>query len=133
MAASQLHVEYRNGRLTVSMPSAVPAAMVRNTSIPLPAERSTSPDIYEIVRAVLAERGDAGSSAADTEDILQRMRAMIDQSEQRQQHALALRLSQVSREVDTQHKADVEQIRQDFGQQQEATIDYLVRTSGGVK
>ena len=64
---------------------------------------------------------------------MQRVRAMIDQSEQRQQRELALRLSQVAREVDTQHQADLLQIQQDFGQQQDATMDYLVRTSGGVK
>ena len=58
---------------------------------------------------------------------------MIDQSEQRQQRELALRLSQVAREVDTQHQADLLRIQQDFGQQQEATMEYLVRTSGGAK
>jgi hypothetical protein len=69
----------------------------------------------------------------DTELLLQRVRAMIDQSEQRQQRELALRLSQVTREVDTQHQADLLRIQQDFGHQQEATMDYLVRTSGGAK
>jgi hypothetical protein len=39
----------------------------------------------------------------------------------------------VSREVDTQHQADLLRIQQDFGQQQEATLDYLVKTSGGAK
>ena len=69
----------------------------------------------------------------DTELLLQRVRAMIDQSEQRQQRELALRLSQVTREVDTQHQADLLRIQQDFGHQQEATMEYLVRTSGGAK
>ena len=66
-------------------------------------------------------------------DLLQRVRAMIDQSEQRQQRELALRLSQVSREVDTQHQVDLLRIQQDFGRQQEATMEYLVKTSGGTK
>ena len=72
------------------------------------------------------------ASTVDAERLLQRVRAMIDQSEQRQQRELALRLSQVSREVDTQHQADLLRIQQDVGQQQEA-LEYLVRTSGGVK
>ena len=86
-----------------------------------------------------SEPGRDSTSAAgdqtplDTEVMLQRVRAMIDQSEQRQQRELALRLSQVTREVDTQHQADLLRIQQDFGQQQDATMEYLVRTSGGVK
>ncbi len=57
---------------------------------------------------------------------------MIEQSEIRQQRELALRLSQVAREVDTQHQADLLRIQQDFGDQQNL-MEYLVRTSGGVK
>jgi hypothetical protein len=64
------------------------------------------------------------------EDLLQRVRAMIDQSESRQQRELALRLSQVAGEVDAQHQADLLRIQQDFGRQQEM-MDYLVKTSGG--
>jgi hypothetical protein len=63
---------------------------------------------------------------------MQRMRAMIDQSEQRQQRELALRLAQVAGEVDAQHQADLMRIQQSVGQTQEV-MDYLVRTSGGVK
>jgi hypothetical protein len=58
---------------------------------------------------------------------------MIDQSEQRQQRELALRLSQLNSEVDAQHQADLLRIQQNFGQQQEDVMNYLVRTSGGTK
>ena len=61
-------------------------------------------------RANLASpNASAAASAADvdTEQLLQRVRAMIDQSEQRQQRELALRLSQVAGEVDAQHQADL--------------------------
>ena len=68
-----------------------------------------------------------------TEQLLQRVRSMIDQSEQRQQRELALRLSQLNSEVDAQHQADLLRIQQNFGQQQEDVMNYLVRTSGGVK
>jgi hypothetical protein len=64
--------------------------------------------------------------------LLQRVRAMIEQSETRQQRELALRLSQIAREVDTQHQADVLRIQQEVGDQQNL-MEYLVRTSGGVK
>lgn len=138
MAVSQLNVDYGDGTLTVRARSAAPAANVRNASITLPAQQAGAAavgavNIDEIERA-LRERLDAqGASSVDTERLLQRVRAMIDQSEQRQQRELALRLSQVTSEVDTQHRADLLRIQQDFGQQQEATMDYLVRTSGGVK
>ena len=107
----------------------------------LPAERvnarrvdcAAPVDIAEIERELRARLESQNASSLDTERLLQRVRAMIDQSEQRQQRELALRLSQVAREVDTQHQADLLRIQQDFGQQQEATMDYLVRTSGGAK
>ena len=142
MAVSQLNVDYRDGTLTVRTPSAAPAPGIRNASIVLPAERvnaagastAAAPvDIAEIERDLRARLESQNASSLDTERLLQRVRAMIDQSEQRQQRELALRLSQVAREVDTQHQADLLRIQQDFGQQQEATMDYLVRTSGGAK
>ena len=137
MAVSQLTVDYGNGALTVRTRSAVPAANVRNASIPLPPQQSSPTawpgQIDEIERELRARLELQNASSDDTERLLQRVRAMIDQSEQRQQQLLALRLSQVAREVDTQHQVDLQKIQQDFGKQQEATMDYLVRTSGGVK
>ncbi len=124
MAFSQLDVNYENGALTVQRRSAeTPQANVRNASITLPAAPATASPQVEPPNA----------SPVDAEALLLRVRSMIDQSEQRQQRELALRLSQVTREVDTQHQADLLRIQQDFGQQQEATMDYLVRTSGGAK
>jgi anti-sigma factor RsiW len=137
MAVSQLHVDYREGALTVRTrwaAPAMPASGIRNASITLPPQGPSSPiDIDEIERAIRKRLAAQNTSSVDTETLLQRVRAMIDQSEQRQQRELALRLSQVSREVETQHQADLLRIQQDFGQQQEATLDYLVKTSGGVK
>jgi hypothetical protein len=138
MAVSQLDVEYQDGALMVRAPSAAPAmpsANIRNASIELPAERM---EINQIPRELpgRVESGNAPSTD-EIERLLQRVRAMIDQSEQRQQartrQELALRLSQIVREVDTQHQADLLRVQQEFGQQQEATMDYLVRTSGGTK
>ena len=126
MAVSQLHVDYRDGAVTVHMRPAVPEAPpanFRGASITLQPENPSSDP----------NDGPGASYDNERELLLQRVRTMIDQSEQRQQRELALRLSQVSREVDTQHKADLLQIQQDFGQQQDATMEYLVKTSGGVK
>ena len=135
MAVSQLNVDYGAGAVTVRARATMPPANVRKTSITLPVERQfvpgRAPTLEEIDR-LIAQRLESNPSAADSERLFQRVRAMLDQSEQRQQRELALRLSQFSREVDTQHQADVLKIQQDFGQQQEA-LEYLVRTSGGTK
>ena len=124
MAVSQIHVEYRDGVVTLGTPTGPtsPGPGIRTGWIHL------SPQAPASLTPV-----DHTPSAADTEQLLQRVRAMIDQSEQRQQNELALRLSQVTREVDTQHQADLMRIQQDFGRQQDATMDLIVRTSGGVK
>ena len=134
MAVSLLDINYGDGALTVRTRSAEPAApAVRNASIQLPPSADTVESVPSraIGPAATIDSG-APRSAADAEQLLQRVRAMIDQSETRQQRELALRLSQVAGEVDTQHQADLLRIQQNFGQQQEM-MDYLVRTSGGTK
>ena len=131
MAVSQVTVHYEDGRVVVSGRSAGPVVNARGSSITLPPQAAsgvTSPNPGVTPQPVPTDR-----DQVDTELLLQRVRSMIDQSEQRQQRELALRLSQVTREVDTQHQADLLRIQQDFGHQQEATMDYLVRTSGGAK
>ena len=131
VAVSQLNVGVRNGSVTIGMG----AGSVRGASITLPPDRVQAPDnpiTREEIERLIAERLQSNPSSADAEGLLQRVRAMIDQSELRQQRELALRLSQVSREVDTQHQADLFKIQQDFGKQQEA-LEYIVRTSGGAK
>ena len=65
---------------------------------------------------------------------------MIDQSEAKQQRQLAMRLTDVVRDFDTQRRADLMQVQQNFGQLEGQTgqelahnrelFNYLVRTSG---
>lgn len=130
MAVSQLNVDYADGALTVRTPAALSGPAARGESIPLPA--SFPVDAGSGGATIPNDANVAREQSASTEELLQRVRAMIDQSEQRQQRQLALRLTQVAREVDTQHQADLMHIQQNFGQQQEM-MDYLVRTSGVVK
>jgi hypothetical protein len=136
MAVSQLKIGYGDGTLTVGIrPSASTGSGAANVSIqapPAPAAPAPSPPPAPVV-----------DQAASVEQLLQRVRTMIDQSEARQRRELALRLSQVASEVDTQHKADLLRVQQNFGQlemetgaqisQQQQLMDYLVRTSGGAK
>lgn len=135
MAVSQLNVDYANGTLTVRSGPAVPPAAVQNVSAPIATQAvpSQAPvDVDALERELRARLTQQNASPVDTEQLLQRVRAMIDQSEQRQQRVLALRLSQVAGEVDAQHQADLMRLQQSVGQTQEV-MDYLVRTSGGVK
>ena len=121
-------------------PTAASAA-IRNASITLPAQNANGVvpvsggavlNLDQIERE-LRERLESQPVSPAEERLLQRVRAMIDQSEQRQQRELALRLSQASRELDTQREADLLRVQQELGQQHDATMEYLVRTSGGVK
>jgi len=148
VAVSQLNIDYVDGALTVRTRSAESnAPAIRNASIELP------PSATEPVGSGVGQTATnndtvvSGLSRTSTDDtteqLLQRVRAMIEQSEIRQQRELALRLSQVAREVDTQQKADLLRIQQNLGQfemqtgaqidQQQQIMDYLVRTSGGQK
>src|SRR5688500_18701394 len=143
MAVSQVRIDYSDGALPVRTQSAEPgstAAGIRNASITLPSQaggavpiNNGAVDLDELERRILARLQSSNASANDIELLLQRVRAMIDQSEQRQQRELALRLSQASRELDTQREADMLRVQQELGQQHDATMEYLVRTSGGAK
>ena len=79
------------------------------------------------------------SASADEARILQRVRAMIDDSEQRQQHELALRAAEMMRDVDAQRSDDMARVERTLGQmdgttgvevaQQRQLLNYLMRVS----
>jgi hypothetical protein len=139
MAVSQLNMGYSDGALTVRFrPAAaslmMPSANARTASIALPSETPAgfNSAVQPLASGATPQRVSTDADV-EHEQMLQLMRRMIDQSEQRQQRELALRLSQVASEVDTQHQADLLQIQQSMGQQQDQLMNYLVRTSGGPK
>ncbi len=142
VAVSQLNFNYANGALTIgTRPTEMTVPAIRNASIELVPEAGSEPVVPDGSQP--ASPANASNTNTDVEQLLQRVRSMIEQSEIRQQRELALRLSQVAREVDTQHRADLLRIQQNLGQfemqtgaqidQQRQMMDYLVRTSGGVK
>jgi anti-sigma factor RsiW len=79
------------------------------------------------------------SPAASNAQILAQVRAMIDESEQRQQRELALRTAQVVRDFDSQRQVDLARIERNFGQiegltgaevrEQRQMLNYLLRVS----
>lgn len=87
-------------------------------------------------RAVTVRSGGGATEA----DVLRRVEALIDQSEQRQQREMALRLQQLVRDVDRNRRTDLALIEQSFGLIQGQTgraltdlrdsmTNYVVRTS----
>jgi hypothetical protein len=79
----------------------------------------------------------APSARQDRGDLVRQMRALIEESERRQQRELALRLAQVVQDVETQRRADLVQIEQNIGHIEGLTaaqrdmMQYLVRVSEG--
>lgn len=81
----------------------------------------------------------ASASTVAQADLLERVRALLEQSEQRQQRELALRLAQVVRDVDSQRRADLVRIERSMVQtqgmagvevaQQRQLLNYLVKVS----
>jgi hypothetical protein len=77
--------------------------------------------------------------APSDEQVLQRVRALLTESEQRQQREMSIRLAQVLRDVDMQRRMDLARIEDTFGQmqgvtgaellQQREVINYLRRVS----
>ena len=76
---------------------------------------------------------------ASEAQVLARVRALIEESEQRQHRELALRTADIMRDVDSQRGADLAQIQRNFGQMEGVTsaevreqrqlLNYLMRVS----
>jgi hypothetical protein len=147
MALSQVDVRYREGELTVRSRSAAPVAAAveapmavsttaRQNDIALAPQASNNAELNALEQQLRSDL----SGRSDANDILRRVRAMIDQSEARQQRELALRMADVIRDFDAQRRADLLQVQQNFGQLEGQTgqevahlrelTNYLVRTSG---
>jgi anti-sigma factor RsiW len=81
----------------------------------------------------------APAASASDEQLLARVRTLIEESERRQQRELALRTAQVMRDVDSQRRVDLAQIQSSFGQiegltgaevrEQRQMLNYLIRAS----
>lgn len=77
----------------------------------------------------------AGDQTASNAELLRRVRALIEQSELRQQRELALRVAQLARDFDSQRQTDLVRIQQGLGQLEGSSavdrqlLNYLVRVS----
>jgi anti-sigma factor RsiW len=86
-----------------------------------------------------AQTGSAAANGARDGEMLRRMRALVEESERKQQRELALRVAQVIRDVNAQREADLVKIDRSLGliqnntgveaMKQRELLNYLVRVS----
>lgn len=156
---ANLNVHYDQSGLTVRTGWASPSRATATTASAPAAATTTAPapaapaaattqipwraDLTALERQLRTEmRASAQPAAlpASTDaETLRRVRAMIDDSERRQQRDLALRVAEVMRDVDVQRRADLTRISQSLGQIQSNTgmevmkqrqlLNYLVTVS----
>ena len=89
--------------------------------------------------AAPAQASNAPAQSAVEGQVLARVRALIDESEQRQQRELAVRMTQIMRDFDSQRRVDLAQIQGNFRQiegvtgaqvrEQRDMLNYLMRVS----
>ena len=82
----------------------------------------------ELARLESELRRDLAPAPAERDVLLDQVRGLISQSEQRQQQERALWLTEFAQEVDMQRRADQQQFQQELGAL-EGFADYLVRVS----
>ena len=80
----------------------------------------------------------ATAAASSRDELLRQMRALVAESEARQQRELAIRFTQLVQDVESQRRADLVQIERNLGEiegltaaQQREMMQYLVRVSEG--
>jgi hypothetical protein len=148
LAVANLEIRYGSEGLTIrtgwrgpSVSSASPESGPAPWQADLAALEARLGDEIRASRAasVTADAPRTETGARSEADLLRRVRGLIDESESRQQRALALRLAQVLRDVDTQRRTDLVRIERGFGQlegitgaeaaRQRELLNYLVRVS----
>jgi hypothetical protein len=121
---------------TGGAPAAAPTAATPTELAAL--ERRLRAEMAQL-RTTAANPRDAGPQTISEAQVLARVRALIEESEQRQQRELALRTAQVVRDFDSQRRVDLAQIQRSFGQiegltgaevrEQRQLLNYLMRVS----
>ena len=129
-----------------SSPTPVTVAATAAAGSPNVASVSDLAALEQRLRSEMALMRTSGAPASTSQagsvseaQILARVRALIDESEQRQQRELALRTAQVVRDFDSQRRVDLNNVRSIVGQvegstgaeiaRQQQTLQYLMRVS----
>jgi hypothetical protein len=117
-------------------------AVAANAANPAPITRADLVALEQRLRSEMSQtRATSQNAAASPADarILDRVRVMIDESEQRQRRELALRSAELVRDFDAQRNVDLARIERTLGQmdgttgvevaQQRQMLNYLMRVS----
>ncbi len=112
--------------VTVASPTAVNAGNSANSSNPVNSSNLVTRDQLTALERQLRGEIRAAQPVAQTAapadaDTVRRVRALIDESEKRQQRELALRIAQVLRDVSAQRQADLSKIDRNLGVIQNTT------------
>ena len=128
-------------------PDEQPAATVAAAPAAAPASTVSAQDLAALESRLRGEIAQIRTAAAapvaqgqpSDAAVLARVRALLDESEQRQQRELALRVTQVMRDFETQRRVDLAQIQGNFRQiegvtgaqvrEQQEVMNYLRRVS----
>jgi anti-sigma factor RsiW len=120
------------GGATVDAPAAVTATELAAL------ERRLRDEMATLRATPVSATGGVPQSASNAQ-LLAQVRALIDESEQRQQRELALRTQQLFRDFDSQRRIDLAAIERNFGQieglagaevrEQREMLNYLLRVS----
>jgi hypothetical protein len=125
---------------TAAAGTASPASATSVTSRDLAAlEQRLRTEMAELRAAPAQASAGAPQQPLSNAQIMAQVRALIEESELRQQRELALRTAQVVRDFDSQRRVDLAQIQRNFGQiegltgaevrEQRQMLNYLMRVS----
>jgi hypothetical protein len=124
----------------VTAASAQPGSATNVTEASLAALERRLRDEMAAIRVANQETVAPPSPSLGNEaQLMTRVRALIEESEQRQQRELALRTAELVRDFDSQRRVDLAQIQRNFGQiegltgaevrEQREMLNYLIRAS----
>ena len=109
-----------------SAPVAAQAAAAREVN---PASKSDLVSLEErLLQEMKAQPAAVSSTSSDDEALLKRVRALVQESERRQQRELALRVAELARDAQTQRQADLVRIDRSLGLMQSRTGVEVMRT-----
>jgi anti-sigma factor ChrR (cupin superfamily) len=113
-----------NTQTTASGSSVLTSANAVSRSDLSALERQLRDEMHTIQQARPAV---AASAASNEAEVLRQVKALIDQSERRQQNELALRLASLATEFNSQRQADLRKIDVNLGRFQDATGVEVIR------
>lgn len=152
LAIANVQIRYNADGLVVTTgwmdrqtPAAPAAPTATAASVPVtgdwrPALAALESTLRDEIRAARTAAAPVNASNVKGADLpMQRVTQLIEESEQRQQQQLALRLTQFNRDLEVQRRSDLVRINQGFGQfegragaeiaRQRQMLDYIMRVS----